>query len=224
MKTMAFLGASALAAGSILAAGSLTSVEAATFSFSNITGNNAIDAEIGENQFFVDVTSVEGNQVLFKFSNIGPEQSTISSIYFDDGNPAESLQSFLQFTGSTGVSFSPGGSPPNLPGGNEIGFQSSFTFTANQPRPRNGINPGEWAGFQFSLLDGITFDDVLGKINSGDLRIGLHAVNFETGGSEGFVNNGNGHTQVPEPATTAALGLFALVGLGMMKKKSEVSV
>ena len=47
--------------------------------------------------------------------------------------------------GSSGVSFSEGGSPPVLPGGNgpTYSFDPTFRARANNPAPKNGVNPGE---------------------------------------------------------------------------------
>ena len=55
------------AAGAFMMVASAAS--AVTLGFSNITGNNATDAAIGEAQLSVDVTDAGGGLVDFKFNN-----------------------------------------------------------------------------------------------------------------------------------------------------------
>ena len=62
-----------------------TEARAATYGFQCITNNSLTDAAIGEAQLFVDVTDPGGDQVLFTFINDGPEASSITDVYFDDG-------------------------------------------------------------------------------------------------------------------------------------------
>ena len=61
------------------------SAHAVSMGFDNISGNNAVDAALGEAQLSVDVTDPGGNQVLFTFFNTGPAAASITDIYFDDG-------------------------------------------------------------------------------------------------------------------------------------------
>lgn len=193
---------------------------ATLFSFDNITNNNAVDAAIGEAQLFVDVTAVGATQILFTFLNIGPLASSIADVYFDNGNPAINLLSLAGLIdaddgtgGDSGVDFSPGASPPDLPGGNAVGFETTTGFLTDSDAPAqpNGVNPGESLGIIFNLIAGQTFNSVLAALGSGDLRIGLHVQGFRGGGSESFVNNG----VVPEPAT------IGLIAAGMMAMASR---
>ena len=62
-----------------------STVFATTFSFQNITNNNATNAATGESQLFVNVTDAGPNLVSFYFGNIGPLASSITDIYFDSG-------------------------------------------------------------------------------------------------------------------------------------------
>lgn len=62
--------------------------QAMQYGFECITGNLTGDCTIGESQLVMDVTDAtdpNGAMVLFTFSNLGPESSTIRGIYFDDG-------------------------------------------------------------------------------------------------------------------------------------------
>ncbi|MCG3198275.1 MAG: hypothetical protein GHCLOJNM_02770 [bacterium] len=190
---------------------------ATLYTFDNITNNNATNAAIGEAQLFVEVLSYAPGQVLFKFLNIGLAACSITDVYFDNGNPAETFLNLAGLIdrddgvgGHNGVDFTPPAVPSNLPGGSAVGFQVTTGFSADSDSPiqARGVNPGEWLGVVFNLLSGKTFADVLADIADGDLRIGIHVQGFRNGGSESFVNNG----VVPEPATVGLLaaGLLSL--------------
>ncbi len=190
-----------------------------TYSFQCITNNNPSSCATGEAQLFVDVVGngqtvqigsspygpSSSDQVLFRFRNTGPSASVITGVYFDDG----ALLSLAQLIGMTGVQFSGGGSPPNLPGGNSLSppFNATFHATADPPPSHNGVNPYEALGVLFALQGGLSWDDVIGALNSGDLRIGIHVQAFQGGYSESFVNNG----VVPEPAAILLVGSVLLL-------------
>jgi len=185
-----------------------------TLSFDCITDNIAGDCAIGEAQLSVEVTDIGGGQVLFEFMNSGASASSIADVYFDDGTLLE-IASLIDaddgIGGDAGVDFSPGASPPNLPGHDNISpvFQVTAGFSADSDPPvqPNGVNPGEMLGVVFVLQDGGTFADIVTELTNGDLRVGLHVQGFGSGGSESFVND-----PVPEPGTVLLLGL-GLVGL-----------
>jgi len=177
-----------------------------TYGFENITHNNTTNATIGENQLFVEVLaeSILANQVVFKFDNIGSEDSSITDVYFDDG-----ILLGIAFIDNSnpGVAFSQNASPGNLPGGNEINppFVGIAGFTADSDSPIQlmGVNPDETVSIIFDLQSSGTVQDVIDELNNDELRIGLHVQSFSTGGSESFVH-------IPEPITLTMLGLGAL--------------
>jgi len=197
--------------------------QAALFSFGCITHNSAANCATGESQLFVEVTDAGWNtdtgynQVLFTFINSGPDSSSIADVYFDDGT----LLGIASIdNSSTGVSFSQGANPGNLPGGNSIGFETTAGFLADADAPvqPNGVNPGEYLGITFDLLSGITYADTIFALESAtDLRIGIHVQGFADGGSESFVNN---VTVVPIPAAIwlFGTGLIGLIGIARRKK------
>ena len=182
---------------------------ASLYNFFNITNNDAGDAAIGEAQLSVDVTDPGGNQALFTFLNSGPEASSIADVYFDDNSGQ--LFSIASIDNSfSGVSFSEGASPGNLPGGNTIGFSADFSADSDPPAQPNGVNPGEELGVLFNLAGGSSFADVIGGMNSGDLLAGIHVQGFASGGSESFVT--------PIPPTVLLLG-SSLIGLAGIRRK-----
>jgi hypothetical protein len=101
---------------------------------------------------------------------------TVHAVYID-GSPAafgtQDTASFNSSVSSPGVKFVDGGSPPDLPGGSEIGFTTDILFTATPPPPKNGMDPGEVAYFDFVGAD---YHAVLGGLFDGSARIGLHIL------------------------------------------------
>lgn len=176
------------------------------YSFTQLTNNGAPDVS---GQLKVTVSDAGPGKVDFKFTNEGPVQSSITGIYFDDG----SLLGISDVTSSAGVSFSQGGAPPNLPGGNlaSPAFQTTagFLATSDAPVNPNGIhNTGnQFATIHFDLLPGMSFNDTIAALADGSLRIGLHIQGFADGRSESYINNGNG--VIPAP------GALLLVGIGL---------
>ena len=204
-------------------ASAATSASAATFGFGCVTNNNATNCADGVGQLSVEVLAGPGaTQASFTFKNAGPDASSITDVYFDDGT----LLGIASITNMTGVSFTQGASPGDLPGGNTIGFETSAGFLADSTPPAqpNGVNPGEQLTITFNLLPGTTFAQLIAAIEdgvgcnvdnscAGTLRIGIHVQGFANGGSESFVNNPGGgggspdpQTVVPEPASLLLLG------------------
>ncbi|MFC1634042.1 hypothetical protein ACFL5Z_04310 [Planctomycetota bacterium] len=174
------------------------------------------DGAIGEAQLFVELIELPdtgtGIQVQFLFTNTGPQASSITDIYFDDGT----LGTFISMDSLGVVSFSQGASPPDLPGGNNVSFVTTpgFSFDSDPPIQPNGVNPGESLGITF---DG-SHSTIEGELASGDLRVGIHVQGYASEGSEAFVNgppnggNGkppSGHCEIPAP------GALLLGGMGV---------
>ncbi len=190
-----------------------------TYNFQCITNNNPGSCAIGEAQLFVDVVGYpqivpigsgdygpsSAGEVLFRFFNTGPSASVITGVYFDNG----SLSALKSLFGMTGVAFSSGGVPPDLPGGGSLTppFNATHRATADNPPVHNGVGPGEALGVLFTLQSGSSWDDLIGALNSGELRIGLHVQAFPGGYSESFVNGG----VVPEPGAILLLGSVLLI-------------
>lgn len=217
--------------GTLLVLGA-AQAHALRFSFENITNSIASDAAAGESQLYMVIDPVDDTeQVLFTFGvddNTDPYADMfIEGIYFDDDGTLFSFDYFnespgVQFTGNEEETVSPG----DLPGGQALDppfiATRKFSADADAPSPQNGINPGETLGMAFSLQDSLDYDGLIRSLslggNDGGLRVGLKVQGFESGGSEGFVNNSN---PVPEPASMLLLGsgLMGLAVIGRRKLK-----
>lgn len=193
--------------------------QAATFGFGCISNNSTANCDLGESQLFVDVTDAGSNQVLFMFTNSGPDLSSITDIYFDDGT----LLGIASIDNSSfGVSFSQGASPRNLPSGNAIDFKTTADFLADSDSPvqPNGVNPTEYLGITFDLLPGVSYADTINALYAEtDLRIGIHVQGYDDGGSESFVST---TTPIPVPAAIFLFGsgLLGLVGMARRRQRS----
>lgn len=165
------------------------------------------------------------NEATFTFSNTGPEDSSITQVYFDDG-------SYLSFDSlddsAAGVEFSQGASPPELPGGNNLlpAFMTTdgLSFGSDPPTQPNGVNPGEWLAINFGVDPFVNLQD---QIASGALRIGIHVQGFGNGGSEAFILGGPvdiTNTSIPAPGSVVLAGIgIALIGLMRRQQAFQVA-
>jgi hypothetical protein len=196
-------------------------VSAVSFGFEGLTNNHALDVAIGEAQLQLDVTDDGNGIVRFALSNSGPARSSLTDVYFDSDYAMLKGMAIVdrdQNSGDSGVDFSKGASPGNLPGWQlanpDFMVSRGLSADSDPPVQRNGVNPGEVLVLLFSTRGPYDFDDVIAALDSGHLRVGIHVQAFASGGSESFLNErslvGN---PVPEP-NSALLSAIAIGGVG----------
>lgn len=189
---------------------------AATFSFTNITGNNATHAAAGESQLSLDVLSAGPGVAQFVLSNASSGMaSSVRGIWID--NAGGVLASIAGIVTAPGVVYT-AGSSGSLPGGESVSFSATHALglKASSPAPAKGVNPGESLTWTYNIAGGFAFADVIDAMNSGDLRLGLHLIALPNNGSEGFVTTPNDDDtptdMIPAPMSglLAGAGLFAV--------------
>jgi hypothetical protein len=161
--------------------------------FDCITGNLSSDCELGTSQLSGTLENLEGGVVRLTLFNDGSEDLVVASLYLES-----SYLAGLTIGDTEGTKFSLGGAPPQLPGASQS-FDIDLYATADPAPPENGIGPGESGIFDLVLADGATPGDLFSE-----LRVGVHVIAFESGGSESFIAQ-----PVPEP------GAAMLIGLGL---------
>jgi hypothetical protein len=197
-----------------------------TYGFFSVTQNSGVDSAIGQSQLTLTVSRAKGNRVRFRFDNIGTEASSITDVYFDDR--AGLFSGIDRIRNTTGVSFSTGASPGNLPGANNLSpaFQTTLGLSADSDPPVsvNGVNPGEKLVMFLDLTSGKSYSDALAAFSDLSLRVGMHVQAFDSGGSEGFVNTVGGTPPpiVPEPTGLALAGL-GIAGLLVRRRRQEAN-
>jgi len=196
--------------GALLSAAAFAAQAEITFSFDCITSAAGSSCGIGESQLQLTFSDGGNGTTNFRFTNTGTQASSITAIYFDWNTPDLALTQGA-LTQSNGVSFGWGATPPNLPGGNTIGFAADLGLDSNVPTQPSGINPGEWLNIAFA---GSSY--WLGQgLHSGDLQVGLHVQGFSNGPSASFVS-------MPEPSVYALL-LVGAVLLGFVRMRGAAS-
>ena len=63
-------------------------------------------------------------------------------------------------------------------------FVATVSTGANNPKPKNGISPGEYLGITFTG----DYSAVIASINDESLRIGLHVTGINGGTGDAYVN------------------------------------
>ena len=144
--------------------------------------------------------SLTGSVLKISNSSGAGNGSFIRNIYFDYTSGMG-----VSLLGKVGtVTFSSGGSPANLPGGNapSAHFAADASWSAMNPGSTYGVNAGESISF---TLTGVS----LASFTNGSMRVGLHLQGLPGGASDSLIST---VTAVPEPESYVLL----LAGLGLV--------
>ncbi|GIW88008.1 MAG: hypothetical protein KatS3mg108_2332 [Isosphaeraceae bacterium] len=179
----------------------------------NITQNGNADLS---GQLCVEVTDLGGGVIQFLAQNAaGGVASAIQAFSIELGGLNWTAASLVEGPG-TKFQFD---TNYNLPGGNTLSPPFDETFAiVRRGGAANGINPGEYAGFQ--LVTTVSFADMLSAIANGVVRLGVHVQSIgSTGGSDSYINS----TVVPEPSglVLAVVGVGALGLMGCRRRRSR---
>lgn len=158
---------------------------AATYTFSQLIGASKTEPT---DQFKLEVAESGKDAVSFTFYNHVGEKSSITDIYVA-GTDGLLLVPGKITAQSSGVDFSIGADPSDLPVGKIYGFEATAGADSNAPVMKNGVDSSkEYVTWTFALASGVSVDKVIGAIDAGDLRFGLRAPGF-SGGSASFINS-----------------------------------
>jgi len=207
----------------VIATAAITSIASAAsmdYSFFNITNNGGADLS-GQLNLNVATTG-DASMVDFTFTNNVGIISSVAEVYFDDGNPAGSLFSaFILAQGDSNFVYG-AANPGDLPGGNALDpdFEVSAGFLADHGTggPTTGLDTAaDFLTIRATLVSGMTYNDVIARLASSDLRVGLHIISIANGGA----NDSDSYVNVPfiPLPTTAAMGLVGMVGLASRRRR-----
>lgn len=156
--------------------------------------------------------TVENDVVDLTLFNTGTD-GVIATIYIQDLN--EDITSIGLSTSDT-ASFGGLQNGGNLPTGNNIGFDSRWYVSANNPKPHNGIAPNENINFVF------TGTDLVDSMSNGDIKIGFHTISIgEESATFVLCDENNTFSILPEPSTVMMLGLGSV--LLFRRNRPEIS-
>lgn len=184
-------------------------------------GFNPVGTSISGAGLTLDVSDAGGGQVAFSFSNQGlTPHVSIVNVYWDY-HGYDAFSGITSVSGSSGVNYLDKSgnfieaNPWDLPGGKSIdpAFSSSFGLSPDSKggKVKNGVGTGETLDVLWSMAPGADYQNLIGAINAGEVRVALHVQDLRGGDSESLVSA----PSVPLPPAvwlfgTGLVGLYAV--------------
>jgi len=187
-----------------------------TFHFQAVPGDSDEDAVIGEDQFLLDVAPLSANRLLLRVRNSGPAPSIITGLFIDDvadlANRTITTFNADRFE-DTGVLFLRPEEARELRNGNLLlpAFVTTegLILLANSPEP--GIGPGESVDVVANVNPNTNEAQVLTRMETEELRLGMEAEGFPDGRTASFVNAPVAVSVIPAPGAI----LLGAMGTGL---------
>jgi hypothetical protein len=188
------------------------------FYFYDITHTDPVNAATAP-QFTGTLATYSSNYVQLTIRNAaGGAQSSITDIYFDD---SAHILSSMTIVNSSGVSYSNGASPTNLPGiaAAGVSFTPRYSADSDYPTITDGVNPGEYVNFRFKA----DYNTVVQNLTTNCLRLGVYVQGYANGYSESFISTTTPPPGAPAPGALA-LGFMGLIFTRFMPRRKPVRV
>lgn len=204
-----------------------------TLGFEALSNNSGISNQYAS-QFFVDIENL-GSTVLFTVRNEVGLTSSITDVYFYDPPTQLDVEAVhldtdtaVITTSDSEVIFSSFANPGELPGYKDLiggTVIAHYSADSDSPVKHNGVEAsGEFVSFEFDLLEGVTFDQMIEAVFAGDLKVGVHAQNLGVDGefSDGFITGDNPSIViVPTPTAIGSVAFMGCLALMRTRRRSR---
>jgi len=162
--------------------------------FKHITDNETKDDCLGQSHYFLDIIEKCNRQVVFTFSNRGPDTCSITELYFHDGNVFSIyVQNVYDADGPKDPACSKLTKPGNYQSAHKP-YHDSGTCRIVKGYPndadamQDGIKSNESLGIVFDLQSGITLADVIAALSKGEFNISIKLQGGMYGARVIFIN------------------------------------
>jgi len=172
-------------------------------------------------QITLTAEAMPDNSVMFHVNNLaGGAASSICEITFDDNGATRGLTGPLFQTDGPGMVFCATSvhSPSPAPAVPALTTNMGFITTSNAAVSATGVTPGTGMDIRMKLLNGETFDDIVAKMQRGEIVVGLRVDTPNT--TDHFVSAGGAQViPIPSGALLGGTGLTGVIFAGWLRKR-----